>query len=229
MAIQEVHGFKADKGEVWFCGQTFRVAGKAGFLLGEPLAVFWADILENRRVERKNGEPMWADCLRRPIFLSEYLPCRVCQEAPQRRELYCQIVTIFPDPFCSCKTASRGHLSKATRQFRNSGGRLHRGYREPLPRIYRCSPIGSRSGEHAHAPELACIRLVNLVFAGVMGPVGIVTQHCGGNAQAEKSVVIAALSVRDSFRNPVIARASLRMQIGFSRLRQNIRKQTVEK
>ena len=57
MAIHEVDGLKADESEVGFGGQTFGVAGEAGFLFAEPFGVVGADTFESGCVEGKKGKP----------------------------------------------------------------------------------------------------------------------------------------------------------------------------
>src|SRR5262245_35515374 len=63
--------------------------------------------------------------------------------------------------------------------------------------IGRSEPICGCAGKYTDAPELTGVSLVDLVFTGVVGPVRIVTEHGGGDAETQEDVMIAALGIEN--------------------------------
>src|SRR5450432_114732 len=101
--------------------------------------------------------------------------------------------------------------------------------RLPSGGICTADKVCCRSCHRPDSTKLAGIRLVDLVFAGVVGPVGIVTEHGGRNSKTEEYIVVAALSVGNRLRQPVVTRARLSVEIGLTRLCHHVSEQAIKK
>lgn len=89
-------------------------------------------------------------------------------------------------------------------------------------------PPGGSCGKDAHAAEFAGIGLIELVFAGVVGPIGIVAEHGRRNAKSDEDIVIAALHIVGAFRLPVVASAGGSIETGLACLISSVGEQRVE-
>src|SRR6478609_5204441 len=90
--------------------------------------------------------------------------------------------------------------------------------RLPSGGICTANKVCGRSCHRPDSTKFTCIRLVDLVFTGMVCPVGIMAEHGGGNAEAEEYIVVAALCVGNGLRQPIVARTGLSVEVCFAGL-----------